>query len=697
MSNSNTTLRVRALAAATALALTSIAAPAFAGHAVVSGLKSGEHYSRFIVKYKNGSAPTASTASVASSLGAASARTVLPAASKGKRLGLKHLRRMAMGADVVVNDTALNSDEARAVIQQLAADPNVEWVQPDYIMHALAVPNDTRFNEQWHYANSAVGINAPTAWNSTSGNGVVVAVIDSGIVSHPDLNANVLTGYDFVTSTTGFSATDCGGVAGCGASDDGNGRDANPNDSSGVYHGTHVAGTIGAVTNNASGVAGVAYGARIVPIRVLGREGSGATSDIADAIVWASGGAVAGAPANANPAEVINMSLGGDAPCSATPAYQTAINTATANGSIVVAAAGNSNIDVAGSTPASCNNVISVAASDQGGKRAWYSTYGATIDITAPGGETCSPTNEFLPLNRVPRAGDCTRSHDAQGVLSTYSNDGYAFEQGTSMASPHVAGVVALIQAVSATPKTFEQVRQILANTARPISAANCPGGCGPGLIDAAAAVAAAGGGGPVNAAPVANFASSASGLTVSFTDTSSDSDGTIASRSWSFGDGTTSTLANPSKTYAAAGTYTVTLTVTDNGGATNTKTGSVTVSASGNVRQTYTNSADYSIGDFATAESAITVSGRSGNAPADTSLSVDIVHTYRGDLVVDLIAPDGSVYNLANRSGSSGGINRTITVSNLTSETLNGTWKLRVRDAAAGDTGRINSWSLTF
>jgi PKD repeat protein/murein tripeptide amidase MpaA len=203
-------------------------------------------------------------------------------------------------------------------------------------------------------------------------------------------------------------------------------------------------------------------------------------------------------------------------------------------------------------------------------------------------------------------------------------------------------------------------------------------------------------GGGGGNIAPVANFTVSTSSLTATFTDTSTDSDGSIASRSWNFGDGTTSTLANPTKTYAAAGTYTVTLTVTDNGGLTHTKTQSVTVS-SGSGAQTYTNSADYTISDNATVESPITVSGRTGNAPSGTPVAVNIVHTYIGDLKVDLIAPDGSVYVLHNRSGGSAdNINQTYTT-NLSTEPLNGTWKLRVNDNAGGDTGYINSWSVTF
>ena len=198
------------------------------------------------------------------------------------------------------------------------------------------------------------------------------------------------------------------------------------------------------------------------------------------------------------------------------------------------------------------------------------------------------------------------------------------------------------------------------------------------------------------NAPPVANFTSSVSGLTANFTDTSTDSNGTIASRSWNFGDGATSTATNPSRTYAAAGTYTVALTVTDNGGASNTVSRSVTVGSSGGT-QTYTNTTDYTIADNATINSPITVSGRTGTASATTPVAVNIVHTYKGDLKVDLVAPDGSVYVLHNRAGGSAdNIVQTFTV-NLSTEALNGTWNLRVNDNAGGDVGYINSWSITF
>ncbi|MGH8081733.1 MAG: S8 family serine peptidase [Lysobacter sp.] len=367
---------------------------------------------------------------------------------------LNHQRRMGIGFDVIGSDRPLDSAEAAALIRQLAADPQIESVQVDALAHAMFTPNDSLYPQQWHYFNATGGLNLPAAWDNANGSGVTVAVIDSGILSHGDLNANIVGGYDFVSSTG----------AGNGGSGDGNGRDGDPTDSSNVQHGTHVAGTIAAVTNNGNGVAGVAFNAKVSPLRVLGNGGYGSISDIADAITWASGGSVPGAPGNPNPAKVINLSLGGSGACD--PVYQTAINGAVSRGTVVVIAAGNNNSDVSGFRPANCANVVAVAANDIGGNRAAYSNYGAGIDVTAPGGETAIAS---------------------EGVLSTVGGGGYAWYQGTSMATPHVAGVAALM--LSKANKTPAEIESILKSTARALPG-SCSGGCGAGIVNAAAAVA---------------------------------------------------------------------------------------------------------------------------------------------------------------------------------------------------------------
>ncbi len=762
-------LRVHALAAATAIVIATSFASAHAGERInLGGLANATQFDRFIVKYREGTAERANPGAAAATLKSAG-RAV--AATQGRALGVGYLRRMAVGADVVKADRKLDRVEAEALMRQIAANPNVEYVEIDKLNKPVFTPNDTRFGEQFGFGTGAGGTYATQAWDVTSGAGSVVAVLDTGITNHSDLNANILPGYDFIIDTA--------------VAADGNGRDSDPSDPGDAYggypsswHGTHVAGTVAAVTNNSKGVAGMAFSAKVVPVRVLGK-GGGYDSDIADAVIWASGGSVSGVPANANPAEAINLSLGGQGTCGS--AMQSAINGAVGRGTTLAIAAGNSNANTSGFSPANCNNVIAVGSVTSTGARSSFSNYGAIVDVAAPGSSILSTLNSGT-------AGPGAES--------------YASYSGTSMATPHVAGVIALIQSVSATPKTPAEVEAIIKNTARAFpSTPSQP--IGTGILQAKAAVDAAGGGGG-NVAPVANFTSSVSGLTVSFTDTSSDSDGSIASRSWNFGDGTSSTATNPSKTYAAAGTYTVTLTVTDDDGATNTKSSQVTVGSgggsvlqngvpvtgisgatgsqqfwtinvpagssnlviktsggtgdadlyvrfgsapttttyncrpylSGNAEtctfsapqtgtyhvmvrgysafsgvtlvgsysagggggsQTYTNGTDFTIADNSTVESPIAVSGRSGNGSSTTPVAVNIVHTYIGDLKVDLVAPDGSVYVLHNRTGTStDNINRTYTV-NLSGEALNGTWKLRVNDNANQDTGRIDSWSITF
>jgi serine protease len=452
--------RLIACAFAVGLSL-ACAAPAFAGRLNASALQDGKTYDRFIVRF-NKNAPERSNA--------AARRQLLDAVGRGNGVGIGQLRRLAVGADVIQTDRKLDRRAAQQLMQRLARNPHVEYVELDAIRRPSFTPNDTSYGSQWHYFEAAAGINLPAAWDKATGSGVVVAVIDSGVAPHSDLSPNIVAGYDFISDA--------------GRARDGNGRDSNPNDEGdwtvadecepgslpevSSWHGTHVAGTIAAVTNNAMGVAGVAFNAKVMPLRVLGKCG-GSTSDIADAIVWAAGGTVSGVPANSNPAEVINLSLGGHGLCEST--VQDAINMAVAAGTVVVVAAGNNGNEVANYSPANCSNVIAVAAVGRTGARASYSNNGSKIDVAAPGGSGGS--NILSTLN----TGSTTQLAES-----------YAGYQGTSMAAPHVAGTVALMQ--SAKVNSPAVVEAVLKSTARafPVPCS----GCGTGIIDASAAITGA-------------------------------------------------------------------------------------------------------------------------------------------------------------------------------------------------------------
>jgi len=426
---------------------------------------------RIIVKYRNTSALAAAAGQAAQLRG-----TDLPAARLG--VTMNRLRATALGAQVLKADRRLSLSEAEQLARDIvASDPNVEYAEPDRILRHTLTPNDPRYNEQWHYFEAAGSINAPPAWDKSTGTGVVVAVIDTGYRPHADLAGAFLPGYDFISDT--FVAND-GNGRDTDASDPGdwiNPGECGPGDPAAFeassWHGTHVSGTIAARTNNSLGVAGVAFNARIVPARVLGKCG-GFTSDIADAIVWTSGGTVSGVPANANPAKVLSISLGGSGACDTTT--QNAINSARSRGANVVVAAGNSNANSANFTPANCSGVVTVAAVGRNGGKASYSNFGATVEVAAPGG-----------------------SGGVNSVLSTLNAgstspgaDSYALYNGTSMATPHVSGVVALMLSVkpSLTP---DQVTSILQSTARAFPA-TCSQ-CGAGIVNASAAVDAAIGG----------------------------------------------------------------------------------------------------------------------------------------------------------------------------------------------------------
>lgn len=373
-------------------------------------------------------------------------------------------------------------DDARALEEakvRFEGDDDVEWVVEDKAMSHFFEPGDDGTLEdqlwfsQWHYHDPLSGINLPAAWDITFGEEVVVAVVDTGITNHSDLNSKILFGADLVSDPA--------------MSNDGDSRDNDPSDPgdwvtvgdpcyngsfhSSSWHGTHVAGTIAAKTGNGTGVSGISFNAKIVPVRVLGKCG-GWASDIADGIKWAAGLAVAGVTNNPNPARVINLSLGGRGSCSAM--MQEAVDAANGAGALVVVAAGNSNnnIDFIHYSPANCKGVVTVASTDHLQNRSSFSNYGDFIDLSAPGG-----------------GGIGVMSTINSGTTSPSTED-YRQMSGTSMSSPHVAGVAALMVGVNP-DLSPDQLRQILSDSAAAFDpSSDCDSSiCGEGLLDAEAAV----------------------------------------------------------------------------------------------------------------------------------------------------------------------------------------------------------------
>ena len=441
---------------------------------------------RFIIKYKESTAADVLSALPQSAGLQVKAERMAQRAQRFSSIAgenMQFVRGLGLAKHAVFRaERKLSERETQRMMQLLAQDDEVELVEEDVMLRATATPNDTQYSSQWHYYEATGGLRAPAAWDNATGQGVVVAVLDTGYRPHADLNANILPGYDMISDS--FVGND-GNGRDSDAKDPGDWVDAGecgngypPSFQGSSWHGTHVSGTIAAVTNNNNGVAGVAYNAKVVPVRVLGKCG-GYTSDIADGIIWASGGAVSGVPANANPADVINMSLGGSGSCSSVT--QSAINTARNNGTVIVIAAGNDNDNANNYNPGNCSGVVNVASTGRNGGRAYYSNYGTSVDVAAPGGAMNS-------------------ANDSNGILSTYNtgnttpgSDSYGYSQGTSMAAPHVAGVAALIKQAkpAATP---DEIEQILKSTARSFPA-TC-NNCGTGIVDAGAAVLAAAGNG---------------------------------------------------------------------------------------------------------------------------------------------------------------------------------------------------------
>ncbi|MEU4677277.1 S8 family serine peptidase [Micromonospora sp. NPDC023737] len=545
-------------------------------------------------------------------------------------------------------DAALRGFEARVdakAAARIAADPAVAYVEQN---HTVSIAGTQPNPPSWgldRIDQRNLPLNSSYTYPNAASN-VRAYIIDTGIrFTHSDFGGRAVSGYDAID---GGAADDCNG------------------------HGTHVAGTVGGAAH------GVAKGVQLVGVRVLNCQGSGTNAQVVAGIDWVT--------ANAVKPAVANMSLGG----SANSAIDTAVTNSINSGITYAVAAGNGDIfgnrqNACNYSPARVGPAITVGATQNNDSAASFSNYGTCVDILAPG---VNITSAWYTSNT------------ATNTIS-----------GTSMASPHVAGVAALV--LSAGPGlTPQQVRDSLVDNSTPNVLTNLGtgtpnrllyvvnGSTPPPTNDFSVSVSPTSGstapGGSVTAT-VGTATTNGSAQSVSLSASGLPSGATASFSPSTVTSGGSATLTIATSASTPAGSYPVTITGTG-ASATRTATYTLTVTGTGG-GCSGTNGTDIAIPDTgATASSSIVISGCGRNASASSQVPVNIVHTYRGDLVIDLVAPDGSAYRLKNSSIFDGAdnVNTTYTV-NLSSEAANGTWQLRVRDVYSGDTGYINTWSLNL
>jgi serine protease len=467
---------------------------------------------QIIVKWRDGSsANAAAVGSHMQKLGTAA----------GMRMQRK--QQIAADTDVLQLDHALDRRDMNALLERMAADPNVEYAVADEHRWAHAVPNDPLFVDQWYFQSTEIAATrANQAWDVTVGSNVtVVAVLDTGVrFEHPDLlrvaqGGKLLDGFDFIANAP--------------FANDSNGRDADASDpgdfvtaaelaqppfnipacqpqsgdhADSSWHGTRVSSLIAALTNNGEGIAGTGWNTLILPVRVLGKCG-GTDSDIIAGMRWAAGISVPGAPFNPTPAQIINLSLGGTGACSA--AYQQAVSEINARGVLIVVSVGNDGKEVA--APANCTGVLGVAGIRHAGTKVGFSNLGTEVGIGAPGGNCVNqgPPCVFS-ITAALNAGTTTPG------ASTYTDKVNHFNIGTSFSAPLVAGAAALLHSVnsqlspaqyiallkdSSTPfptssSTTTTVCHVPAGDTQAVECICTTQTCGAGMLNTSAAVLAA-------------------------------------------------------------------------------------------------------------------------------------------------------------------------------------------------------------
>jgi serine protease len=576
---------------------------------------------------------------------------------------------------------------ATEAIARLGKHPAIEYAEPNYIVQVLAVPNDPSFGELWglHNTGQAGGtagadISATDAWDVTNGSSdVIVGIVDTGIdYNHPDLAANIWRNP--------------GEIAGNGVDDDGNGYiddlhginaingSGNPFDDN--DHGTHVAGTIGGVGSNGVGVAGVNWNVSLIGLKFLSGAGSGTTDDAIETINYAVALKNRGVDIR-----VLNNSWGGGG---FSQALADAISAANDAGILFVAAAGNSatDNDTTPHYPSSYDvpNVLAVASTTRTDALSSFSCFGLTsVDLGAPGSD----------------------------ILSTTPGNTYSVFSGTSMATPHVAGAAALVLSANNTLSVAE-LKDILMTSGDPIPALAGRTVSGKRL-NVAAALDEAGPPLPrfnltLSPASQAINQGQSTSYTIDVTPVGGFSDSVSLSLSSSpalnalvlftpnpVAPGSSSTLNVATTTATAPGTYTLTVTGTS-GSLVKTRTATLTVRPEGTIVRDYTNNTSVTIPDNTPAGITSTIIVPDGLTISDLAATVNITHTYIGDLVITLRSPAGTTVTLHDRAGgTTNNLNQTFPLSAFNGQNAAGTWTLSASDRASIDVGTLDSWSLSI
>ncbi len=528
---------------------------------------------------------------------ALSATDAVKSLATRSNLALKQSRQITAGLHVM-QVVSLQGETTAATLARLRADSAVESADLDKRLYPHAIPNDPLAVNQWYEQNvQPAAIDATTAWDTTTGRSdIIIADLDTGIrYDHPDLGPSggtrLLAGYDFISDPM--------------IANDGNGRDADASDpgdwvttadtmttefkgctaEDSSWHGTRTAGILGAITNNAVGIAGVTWGTKILPVRVLGKCG-GLDSDILDAMRWAAGLHVDGVPDNTHPAQIINMSLGGTGACSS--AEQTVVTEVVAKGVLVVVSAGNEGGPV--DSPANCVGVAGIAGIRQAGTKVGFSSLGPEVALSSPAGNCVNLSGACL------FSIDTTINTGTTGPLASSYTDQLNPNLGTSFSAPIVSGIAALMKSVNSNlqaPQLIARLKEgaktfpVSSDTTVPschvpasatdVQAVECnctTQTCGAGMANAPGAIKAALR--PIAAVAVPANVAAGQNVSLSGMGSAAACGHTVASYAWTNVTNSTNAIqggntASATVVAPTSGSYTVRLTVTDDAGRTDT------------------------------------------------------------------------------------------------------------------------------